>query len=419
MTCSPSLAAAAATSRTVKQPDDEALQALDDAIDTRQPYLVQTRRQIHACPEPPGKELKTTQLVAEALRQHGLQPRILNDDTGVVVDIDLGAKSNASVALRAELDCVGVEDEKTVAYASKNPGLCHACGHDAHSTIVLGATLALHDQRAMLQSLGLKRNVRAIFQPAEENAAGARSMIEQGALKNVNAILAVHVEPFMEPGVIGLRKGPLTSACKAFRIVITGRGGHSARPHEAVDPIPAATCLISMFYQLAPRSMDNRHPLALTVASINAGSTFNAIPDQAVLAGTLRASRVQDIEAVQQRMMAVIEGVARSTGCDIAVDWPVDAPATNNDGALIDIMAGVATELLGPNAVQWIDVPSLGAEDFAFYQQHISGAIVRLGAAVADPSQRVPLHSSLFDIDERALAIGAKFLARCAIAAAG
>lgn len=418
MTRSPSLAARTSPSRTVKQPDDRTWRALNEAIDKRQPQMVQIRRQIHACPEPPGGEQRTTKLVAEQLREHGLKPQVMKDDTGIVVDIDVGASSDRFVALRAELDCVNVEDEKSVAYASKNPGLCHACGHDAHSTIVLGAMLAIHEQREALKSLGLTHNVRAIFQPAEENATGARSMIEQGAIKNVDAVLAVHVEPFIEPGVIGLRKGPLTSACRSFRIEITGRSGHSARPYEAIDPIPAATNLVSLFYQLGPRSMDSRHPLALTVASINAGSSFNAIPDHAVIAGTLRASRPQDIDAVKQRMIAVIEGVAQSTGCGITVEWPVDAPATNNDERLIDLMAGAATELLGPQGVKWIDVPSLGAEDFAFYQQHVSGAIVRLGAAVPDVRGRMPLHSSQFDIDEKALAIGAKFLARCAIAAA-
>jgi amidohydrolase len=418
MTRSPSLAAPTTPNRTVTLPDNQTWRGLDGSIDNRHPQMVTVRREIHACPEPPGHEQRTTKLLADQLREHGLDPRVMKDGTGIVVDVDLGASNNRFIALRAELDCVNVDDDKTVAYASKNSGLCHACGHDAHATIVLAAVLALNEQRDTLKSLGLTHNIRAVFQPAEENATGARLMVEQGALKNVDSLLAVHVEPFIEPGVIAMRKGPLTSACKSFAIEITGRSGHSARPYEATDPIPAAANLVSLFYQLAPRAMDNRHPLALTVASIHAGSAFNAIPDQATITGTLRASRPQDMDAVQKCMEDVIEGVAKATGCGITVQWPVDAPATNNDEKLIDLMSATAAELLGPEGVRWIDVPSLGAEDFAFFQQHVPGAIVRLGAAVADARGRKPLHSSLFDIDESALAIGAKFLARCAVKAA-
>jgi amidohydrolase len=401
-------------------PDAESpLVHLSRAIDEHGDFLVKTRRQIHANPEASGQERATTALVAQTLRERGLQPTIMRDGVGMVVDVDLGAPSDSYVAIRAELDCVKVDDEKSVAYASTNPGRCHACGHDAHTTIALGATLAIHDSRSRFRALGPKHNLRAIFQPAEENATGALSMIDQGALNDVRAILAVHVEPFLETGVIGLRKGALTSACTAFEVHIKGRSGHSARPFESIDPIPAATNIVSLFHQLCPRSMDSRHPLALTVTSISSGDSFNVIPDDATLKGTLRAARPQDVEAVKSKMADVVKGVSQATGCDIALTFPFHAPPTNNDSRLIDIMAEAAAHLApGMPGVVWIEVPSLGAEDFAFYQQEIPGAIVRLGAAVPDKSKRVPLHSSHFDIDERALTIGAKFLARSALMAA-
>ncbi|MCI0674876.1 MAG: amidohydrolase [Phycisphaerales bacterium] len=398
--------------------DDLPQDLVDRSIQQQSNALVAFRRHIHADPEASGSELKTTALVAGALRDAGLQPKIMRDKIGLAVDVDLGAPRGSFIALRAELDCVKVNDDKRVPYASANPGLCHACGHDAHTTVVLAATLAIHDHRIRLGALGLKHNFRAVFQPAEETATGALSMISQGALENVQAILAVHVEPFIQAGLIGLRKGPLTSACKSFHIVIHGRSGHSARPYQALDPIPAALNIVDLFYQLGPRSMDSRYPLALTVASMHAGSSFNAIPDQATISGTLRTSRLEDLQAVQKKMEDVIKGVAQATGCSITMDFPQYAPATNNDGRLIDIMAAAATSLLGKDGVQWLDVPSLGAEDFAFYQEKIPGAIVRLGAAMPDPAQRRPLHSSLFDIDESALTIGAKFLARSALLAA-
>ena len=166
-------------------------------------------------------------------------------------------------------------------------------------------------------------------------------------------MLAVHVEPFIDVGVIGLRVGPLTSACKSFEIHVRGRSGHTARPFQAIDPIPAACSLTDLFYQLGPRSMDSRYPLALTVASINAGNAFNAIPDHAVMRGTLRTARVEDLQAVEQRMWNVIHGVAQATGCEITMDFAQYAPATNNDARLIDIMNVAARNLLGERGVKW------------------------------------------------------------------
>jgi len=266
--------------------------------------------------------------------------------------------------------------------------------------------------------VGGRHNIRAIFQPAEESATGARSMIEQGAMRHVAAIFAVHVEPFMDVGAIGMRVGPITSACKIFEIHVKGRSGHSARPFQALDPIPAACSVVDLFYQLGPRSMDSRYPLALTVASINAGSAFNAIPDHAVIRGTLRTARIEDLEAVEARMRNVIAGVATASGCSITLEFVQYAPPTNNAQSAIDVMNVAAKSLLGEDGVRWMDVPSLGAEDFAVFQEAAPGAIVRLGAALPDEAARKPLHSSLFDIDERAIAIGAKFLARSALLAA-
>lgn len=399
--------------------DAVAFGTVDDAIDRREDELIAFRRALHREPEASGSETGTTAKVVERLRKAGLQPKIMPGGVGITCDIDIGGTSGQFVGLRAELDCVQVSDDKRVPHASTRKGLCHACGHDAHSTIVLAAATALHEMRDSLRKAGLggRHNVRAVFQSAEETATGAKLMIEQGGVRDVAAILAVHVEPFIETGVIGLRVGPLTSACKSFEIHVRGRSGHSARPFQAIDPIPAACSLTDLFYQLAPRSMDSRYPLALTVASINAGSAFNAIPDHAVIRGTLRTARVEDLEAVEARMWNVIKGVATATGCEITMDFPQYAPATNNDASVIEIMKVAATNLLGDGGVRMMDVPSLGAEDFAFFQEVVPGAIVRLGAALPKVEDRKPLHSSLFDIDERAIAIGAKFLARSALLA--
>jgi amidohydrolase len=386
------------------------LQRLFDAIEERRDRLVRLRRRLHATPEASNDERQTTTLVAEALREHGYDPRIMADDVGVVADLVLDEGSDSFIAFRAELDAVAIHDDKQAPYASTHAGLCHACGHDVHTTTGLGVAAVLADHRDEFVRPGFRHNLRFVFQPAEETSTGARSMINQGVLDGVEAIIALHVDPFIEVGRVGLRNGPLTSACKSFQVTIRGRSGHSARPYEAVDPIPAATTLVDLFYQLAPRSIDSRYPLALTVASIQAGNSFNAIPDEATLAGTLRAARLVDLESVQRRMDAVVSGTGQATGCDIELEFKHSCPATDNDPRLVQAIAVSADEALGAGSAEWLDVPSLGGEDFAYYQELIPGAIVRIGAALEDARARRPLHSSLFDVDERAIVAGGKLI---------
>jgi amidohydrolase len=385
--------------------------ALSRFIDDRAEQLVAMRRKFHAAPEASGKELQTTAIVAQTLHEAGLEPHVLQGGVGVVADIDLGAPGGRLIALRSELDCVGVNDDKSQPYASRHPGLCHACGHDAHTTMNLAAAVAIHEHRRELRSQRFRHNLRFIFQPAEETGTGARSMIEQGVLANVAAIFAVHVEPYFDVGIIGLRRGPMTAACRSFRVAVRGRGGHSARPHQSVDPIVAAANLVSQFYQLAPRSIDGRHPLALTVASIHAGIAANAIPDEAVMTGTLRTLRLDDAEIVQARLQAVCAGMAQATGCAIELTFHDACLPTHNDPDLCDLVVQALGPIIGPDAVHWIDLPSMGGEDFAYYQQEVPGVFVRLGAGLEPPLERRALHCSQFDINERALPIGAKVMA--------
>jgi amidohydrolase len=276
--------------------------------------------------------------------------------------------------------------------------------------MVLHAGLVLQKVADELRAAGARRNVRLLFQPAEESALGARMMIERGELRDVDAILALHVDPFLDVGNIGLRAGALTSACKTFRAMVRGRSGHSARPFEAIDPIPAATSLVDLFYRLGPRSFDSRYPMILNVSTIQAGSSFNGIPDHALIGGTLRAARLLDLEAVRARMERVAEGVGQATGCDIELEFLAGCPATDNDADLIEYFAGAAGDLFGPDSVQRLDVPSLGGEDFAFYQEAVPGAIVRLGSG-RPGARRYPLHSSRFDVDESCLSVGTQLFA--------
>ncbi len=392
-----------------------AIQQLEAWLDEQAATFVRLRRRIHATPEASSTERGTTALIVDNLKQAGLNPQVMTDNIGVVVDVIVAPDSDTFIALRAELDAVGVRDDKLVPYASTRDDLCHACGHDAHATMVLSAACAAHKHRDALATLGLKHNLRFIFQPAEETAVGARLMINQNVLDSVLSIIAVHVDPHRRSGTIGLRNGPLTSGAKGFDIIIHGRGGHSARPNEAIDPLPAAINIASMLYQLCPRVIDSRQPVVLTIGSLHSGTAANAIPDTSTIRGTLRSTRLESMELVQRRMESIIEGVAQATGCTVELHIPYHAPPTNNDKHIIDVMEAAANDLLGPENVSWIDQPSMGAEDFAFYQELIPGAIIRLGSAGDTAATQWPLHSPRFDIDESVLGIGSKFLLRVAL----
>ncbi len=397
---------------------DSVWPTLDAAVDTRTDFLIEFRRRLHAHPELAGEERDTSAMVAKALGDLGLAPQTGKDQLGVVVDIDLGAPDKSCIALRAELDCVGVPDEKNAPYRSTRTGCCHACGHDAHTAMVLTAASILHEHRDVLRSLGLNHTIRAIFQPAEEAAWGAKAMIEQGFLENTVGILALHVDPTLRAGTVGLRNGPITAGCRVFEISIQGRGGHTARPFETVDPIAAAVQLISQFYQLGPRSMDPRYPLALSVGAVQAGSAFNAIPDSAMVRGTVRTTRNIDMDAVCARMEAVVEGVSRSTGTTIDLDFHISIPATDNHPDLNAFFEDAVKRVASEESVQWIDAPSMGGEDFAYYEEKVPGAIIRLGTTSDDPGHRYPLHNSRFDLDESALPFGVKLLLHTALSTA-
>lgn len=392
--------------------------ALKASIDEREKEMIAFRRDLHAHPESSGNEFRTTERVLALLKRSSLAPRVMDNGCGMVVDLDLGAPEDSIIAIRADMDCVQVQDQKKVPWQSRNDGCCHACGHDAHTSMALFSLLSMHEHVESLRLLEPKANIRVLFQPAEEDGTGAQDMIKQHALDGVRMILALHVDPYLEAGHIGLKTGPITANLLSFQITIEGKGGHSARPFQSLDPIPAAVNMVSMMYQLGPRSMDSRYPLSLTVTSIHSGKAYNAIPDSAEIRGTLRTSRDEDQEHVKASLANVVRGLAATTGCTAHIEFPHSSPATNNDVEVVEMLWAAAEEVVGRERVSLIEMPSLGGEDFAYFQQIVPGAMARLGAAFQDPSARFPLHSPLFDINEASLVIGSRFLSRAVLLAA-
>ncbi len=374
--------------------------------------MVQARRHLHAHPEVSGKETETTRYVEEQLRSDGFHVHTGPTGRGVIAE-SAGNGSRPKVAMRADLDALPIQDAKEVDYRSNVRGVMHACGHDAHTATVLGASLALASAG---ESGILPWPVfwRAIFQPAEETNQGALEMIEAGALDGVSAMLALHVDPSRPAGTIGHRSGVLTAHCDEMHVLVRGSGGHAARPYESRDPIAAAAQLINALYVTVPRSLDPQHTVVLTVGSIAAGKRYNAIPDRAVLKGTVRSLDDGARRQTLDRVSEIARGVAQSSGTDIEVTFRSGPPSVLNDPGLTDMLRECAVDLLGADRVQYIAQPSMGGDDFAHYLQHVPGSLFRLGCS-APASAGPGLHSPDFDIDERALGIGAKILARAVV----
>lgn len=384
--------------------------AIDGWIDERRDRWIAVRRYLHAHPEPSREEFQTAGYLAGQLAEAGLSVRIAPSRRGLVAEPE-GQGSRPRVAFRGDIDALRLADAKCVDYRSTRDGVMHACGHDAHATMALAAALALWDNRAALPG---PIAWRAIFQPAEEVSEGAFEMIEAGALEDVKSIVSLHVDPDLPVRRIGQRVGAITASCQEFRVIIRGVGGHAARPHLAIDPIAAAAQVVTALYQILPRSVDARDPSVVTIGSIQGGTGPNIIPDSVELKGTIRTLSERAAAQIEERITQVTRGLAAATRCSIDATFHRGTAAVVNDPDVTAVCTQAAREVVGEDSVDEIRLPSMGGEDFSGYLKHVPGCLLRLGAAALD-RPRHPLHSPHFDIDEAALAIGAKVLAHSVV----
>ena len=387
---------------------------LDQAIARQRDEVVAVRRHMHRNPEPSGQEFKTSLYLYQKLSQAGFDVRMGPEGRGIIVDVSLGdAPPGRLIALRADIDALRIQDQKDVGYRSQVPGVMHACGHDAHSAILTGAITAVREAYEV-GALPWPVRLRGVFQPAEETSVGAKEMIEAGALEGVEAIAALHVDPSRRVGTVGMRVGVLTANCMGMRIRVVGRGGHTARPHEASDPIAAAAQLINSLYLFIPRVVDSQDAVVLGIGQIQSGDNPNVIPERLELRGTLRTLDRRVHKESQQHIRRLAHGVAQTTDTQIDVQFERASASVCNDPQLMAVLNQAATEVLGAEGIQTIPRPSMGSEDFAFYLEQVPGAMVRLGTASARHG-RSALHTPTFDIDEQALCNGARILGRTAV----
>jgi amidohydrolase len=385
-------------------------QALNAYVDSHAERWRSLRRHLHAHPEPSREEFQTTRFLAEQLEAAGVGARIVPSGRGLIAE-PKQQDSLPRVALRADLDALRMQDAKDVPYRSARDGVMHACGHDAHTAMTFGAVSALWHIR---NELAADTRWRAIFQPAEETGEGALEMIDAGAVDNVRAIVALHVDPELEVGRFAYRTGVLTAECRELHVVIRGRGGHAARPHLSVDPIAVAVQFMSSVYQFVPRSIDSRDPAVITFGSIQGGTSANVIPERVELKGTVRTLSRKAAARVEEQVIQVARGLAGASHAKVDVAFREVTHAVINDPAVTTVCIAAAREVVGPENVEEISLPSMGGEDFSGYLKRAPGCMLRLGVAAPDRPRHF-LHSPLFDLDERALALGIKVLARSVI----
>ncbi|WP_326721038.1 MULTISPECIES: amidohydrolase [unclassified Streptomyces] len=375
--------------------------------------LVAFRRDLHMHPELGNQEFRTTAALKARLELAGLEPRVLAIGTGLICDIGDWDGVRPLLALRADIDALPIPDTKAdCAYRSTVPDRAHACGHDVHTSVVLGAGLVL----AELHREGrLPRPVRLIFQPAEEVLpGGAPDAIESGVLEGVGRIIGVHCDPKVDAGRIGLRHGAITSACDRLEVALDGAGGHTARPHLTTDLVTAAARVATDVPGLVARRTDARSGLAVTWGRIESGHACNVIPNHAELSGTVRCLDLATWRAAPDLVHAAIDEIANMYRAKSEINYIRGVPPVVNDPAVTDLLRDAMTARRGVHSIEDTE-QSLGGEDFSWYLEHVPGAMARLG--VRTPGERAPrdLHQGDFDADESAITVGVELFTAAAL----
>ena len=364
------------------------------------------RHHLHANPELSYKEFKTSLFIQDHLQSLGIPFKVMAE-TGVVALIE-GKKSSRVIALRADIDALPIQEENKTTYTSTVPGIMHACGHDVHTSILLGAAKILHETK-----LDWEGTVKLIFQPGEEkNPGGASILIKEGVLENPapTAIVGLHVHPILETGKLSFRSGKAMASADEIYVTVKGKGGHAATPHLTADTVLAASELVVALQKVVSRDKDPLSPSVLSMCAINGGFTTNVIPSEVKLMGTFRAMDESWRFNAHKRMQDVAEGIAKSSGAEIDFKIDVGYPTVYNDPVITERAKSIAVSTVGDNNVEEGEL-RMGAEDFGYYSQKIAGCFFRLGTGNKQKNITSGVHTPTFDIDEDAIEIGMRMMA--------
>lgn len=364
-------------------------------------WIVRTRRELHRFPELMYEEVRTSQLVRKTLDELGIRYRYPLAETGVVAT--LGDGRGPCVALRADMDALPIHEETDVSFRSEHDGKMHACGHDCHTAMLLGAARLLKARESEIRG-----TVKLIFQPAEEGGAGGRRMRDEGALLDppVQRIFGLHVWPLLPTGMLGSRAGVFLAAAGEMEITVRGKGGHAAMPHLTIDPVSVAAKLVTELQTIVARELDPLNSGVVSITSVHGGEAYNVIPEVVCLRGTVRALTMDNLLFIQQRVREIAAQVGAAHRCLVETAFPGnDYPPTVNDAECWNVARRLAAELTSPQHVAEL-APVMGGEDFAFYTEEVPGCFVALGVRNEAQGAVYSVHHPKFKVDEDALPLG-------------
>ncbi|MCX7356057.1 MAG: amidohydrolase [Alphaproteobacteria bacterium] len=368
--------------------------------------MIKARRAIHENPELSHEERETSALVRRMLESAGISEIEPVFDTGLVATIR-GKGNGRTLALRADMDALPIEERRPdLPFHSKKAGVMHACGHDVHTSVLLGVALALQAERDKFSG-----TVRCVFQPAEEaEPLGAREIIKAGHMKGVEGIVSLHVDPEIPVGLIGVRAGALMAGGQEFTIRVKGRSSHAARPHLGIDALAAACAIVGELQKVRSRRTDPLEPVVVTIGRMQAGTAKNIIAETAVIEGTFRVLDEGLRSEVARLIESIAQNVARANGAEASFETLEGEPVLVNDAPLTDLVRRAASDILGAERVTEMRRPSMGSEDFAYYARVVPGTMFRLGIRNEEAGMVHPLHHPEFAVDERAIPVGASVM---------
>lgn len=370
------------------------------------------RRKLHQSPELSMQERNTTRLIREELNRYGV--RLIDDislPSGTAAILE-GAQPGKTLLLRADIDALPMNEESGLPFASQNPGVCHSCGHDIHTSALLLCA-------RVLSSLGqpLRGRVIFLFQPAEETGQGAQAVLQSDLFQRYppDLVLAAHCWPDLPAGTIGLRSGSFMSASDTLHICVKGKGGHGAHPHKSIDPVVTAAYIITQLQSVVSRSVDPLESVVVTISTLSAGTVVNVIPDEVRMGGTVRIASKHIQPLVEERIKTICHSCAQAMGAECEVEYIHGMPALDCDAKTVEFLEQAAKAQLGEDRVAFLPRPSMGSEDFARYLSLVPGAMFRIGTANSSDQSKLPLHNSHIIFDEEAITAGAALFCRAAI----
>jgi len=380
-----------------------------DEVNKIEDKLIEIREHFHKYPELSFQEVETSKKIAEILQELKLDEVHTGIAKTGVIGVLRGNESGKTLAIRADIDALPIQEENDVPYKSQNNGVMHACGHDAHITTSIGTAMILSKMRDKI-----KGNIKFIFQPAEEIGGGAKLMVDEGVMENVDAIVGLHVWTGLDVGTIGIKAGPDMASAYRFEISVKALGGHGAMPHLTADPIVASAQIINALQTIASRSIDPLKPIVLSICKIEGGSAFNIIPSEVRMEGTLRTLEDEVSTKALDKINQILNGVAQTMGVECKFNCDDLFPALSNDPSVVELIKKAGVAVLGSDKVLDAE-PSMGSEDFSFFAKKVPGAMLRLGVADKEKGITSPVHRATFDINPKALSIGVTVMSQVAL----